>query len=65
MEKQVKEAWTSNEMNRTKIKATKKEKTILERLRNRAESWLMNNDELLQVKETWLEELCYRKVKLE
>ena len=60
-------AWISNEIHRRKVrrKATKREKTILERLRNKIDSQLVNNNELIKLKEKWLEELQYRKIKLE
>ena len=43
----------------------KEESNQEERLRNQIDSQLMNNNELMQVKEKWLEELRYRKIKLE
>ena len=51
-------AWISNEIHRRKVrrKATKKEKMILERLRNKIDSQPMNNNELIKVQEKWLEE---------
>ena len=72
MKKQLKEArqmvaWISNEIHRRKIRknATKREITILERLRNKIDSQLINNNELIKVKEKWLVKLRYRKIKLE
>ena len=71
-QKQLKEArqmvaWISNEIHRRKVwkKATKRRKAILERLRNKIDSQLMNNNELIKRKEKWLEELRYKKIKLE
>ena len=72
MEKQIKEvrqvvAWAANELNRRKIKrkATKKEKKIMQKLEKWADQQIKRNDELLYVKERALDELRYRKVKLE
>ena len=60
-------AWISNEIYRRKVrrKATKRKKMILARLRNKVDSQLINNNELLKVKEKWLEELRYRNIKSE
>ena len=37
----------------------------MERLINKVDSQFMNDNELIKVKEKWLEELRYRKIKLE
>ena len=72
MEKQIKEVrqivtWATNELNRRKIKrkATKKEKKIMQKLEKWADQQIKRNDELLYVKERAVDELRYRKVKLE
>ena len=71
LEKQIKElrqvlAWTSNEIHRrkTKRKATKKEKEIVQKLKEWAGQQLNKNEDLLLVKERALDELRYRNVKL-
>ena len=71
LEKQIKElrqvlAWTSNEIHgrKTKRKATKKEKEIVQKLREWAGQQLNKNEDLLLVKERALDELRYRNVKL-
>ena len=71
LEKQIKEmrqiiAWSSNEIHRRKIKrkATKKEKSILQELREWADQQLNRNEDLVLVKEKALDELRYRKVNL-
>ena len=58
--------WTSNEIHRrkTKRKATKKEKEIVQKLREWAGQQLNKNEDLLSVKERALDELRYRNVKL-
>ena len=59
-------AWTSNEIHRrkTKRKATKKEKEIVQKLREWAGQQLNKNEDLLSVKERALDELRYCNVKL-
>ena len=71
LEKKVKEsrqmvACLSNEIHRrkTKRKLTKKEKKILQRLQSKVSNKLIKNEDLLKMKEIWLEELRYRKTKL-
>ena len=60
-------AWATNELNRRKIKrkATKKQKKIMQKLEKWADQQIERNYELLYVKERALDELRYRKVKLE
>ena len=72
MEKQIKEmtqvvTWAANELNRRKAKrkATKKQKKIMQKLEKWADQQIKRNDELLYVKERALDELRYRKLKLE
>ena len=57
----------SNELFRrkTRRKATEKEKGILRMLKDKAQSKLINNMQLLNAKEKWIEELRYVKVKIE
>ena len=43
---------------------TKKEKSILQRLQSKVSNKLIKNEDLLKMKEIWLEELRYRKTKL-
>ena len=59
-------AWTSNEIHRreNKRKATRKEKRILQRLRNLQEQKLLKDENLIHLKETTLDELRYRITKL-
>ena len=59
-------AWLSKEIHRrkSKRKLTKKEKRILERLQSKVSNKLIKNEDLLKMKEIWLEELRYRKTKL-
>ena len=71
LEKQIKElrqvlAWTSNKIQRRKTirKATKKEKEIVQKLREWAGQQSNKNEDLLSVKERALDELRYRNVKL-
>ena len=71
LEKKVKEsrqmaAWLSNEIHRrkTKRKLTKKEKRILQRLQSKVSNKLIKPEDLLKIKEIWLDELRYRKTKL-
>lgn len=60
-------ARVSNELYRrkTRRKATEKEKEILRMLKDKAQSQLINNRQLLNAKEKWIEELRYVKVKIE
>ena len=55
-----------SEIHRRKIRRefSKKEKEILRRLREKAQSQLTDKRQLVKVKEKWLEELRYLKVKL-
>ena len=57
----------ANEIHRRKIrpKLSKNEKKILSRLIEKAQNQLMEKRQLVKVKEKWLEELIYLKVKLE
>ena len=56
----------SNEIHRRRVrrKATKKEKKILKELKNKTQSTLSSQWELKEVKEKWLDEFRYCKVKL-
>ena len=59
-------AWTSSEIHRRKTqrKATKKEKEIVQELREWAGQQLNKNEDLLSIKERALDELRYRNVNL-
>ena len=73
MEKRLKEkrrqlvAKIANEIQRRSIKrkATKREKEISGELKIKAQNPLFNKEQLVTAKERWLEELRYRKVKLD
>ena len=72
LKKQVKESrqmlgWLTNEIYRRRMmrKGTKKEKEILAMLRHKTRNQLISNNEVLKEKELWLEELRYKKLKLE
>ena len=71
LQKQIKElrqilAWTSEEINRRKIKrkSTKNEKEILQKLRKWADQQLNRNEELICVKEKALYKLRYCNIKV-
>ena len=71
LEKQIKEvrqilAWTSNEIYRRKVKrrSTKKEKEILQKLKEWAHQQLNRNEDLIYMKEKALDELRYRIIKM-
>ena len=71
LEKRIKElrqilAWTSNEIHRRRVKrkSTKKEKEILQKLKELSDQRLTRNEDLIFVKEKALDEFRYRKMKL-